>query len=171
MPFTPYHFGPSAIIGLPLNRYVDIPVFVLANVVIDFEPLAVMMFTLDYPLHGFVHTFLIGGLIGLLFGLCAYPFSSLFKPLMQLFRLPYQTGILKMVLSGLFGIWLHVFIDSFLYKEMHPLWPLAGNPLYRTVNSSTIHFVCEICLIAAIVIYPAWAWSAYRKNRASRDIS
>jgi membrane-bound metal-dependent hydrolase YbcI (DUF457 family) len=170
MPFTPYHFGPSAIIGLPLNRYLDVPVFVLANVVIDFEPLAVMMFTLDYPLHGFFHTFLIGGLVGLLFGVCAYPARPLFKWLMQLFRLPYQTGLIKMMLSGLLGIWLHVFIDSIMYQEMHPFWPLASNPFYRILDSSTIYFVCEICLIAAIVIYPAWAWSAYRKNRPDRDI-
>ncbi len=31
MPVTPFHFGPSALIGLPLKRWIDIPVFVLAN--------------------------------------------------------------------------------------------------------------------------------------------
>jgi hypothetical protein len=39
MPFTPCHFGPSACIALPLNRWIDLPVFLLANVAIDIEPL------------------------------------------------------------------------------------------------------------------------------------
>ena len=90
MPFTPFHFGPSALIGLPLKRWIDIPVFVLANVVIDFEPLAVMVFRLDYPLHGYFHTLLIGGVLGLLWGLAAYPFRPVWRFFMGIFGLSYQ---------------------------------------------------------------------------------
>ena len=79
MPFTPFHFGPSALIGLPLKRWIDIPVFVLANVVIDFEPLAVMVFQPDYPLHGYFHTLLIGGILGLIWGLAAYPLRPVWR--------------------------------------------------------------------------------------------
>ncbi len=39
MPFTPFHFGPSAVIALPLNRYIDIPTFLLANIAVDIEPI------------------------------------------------------------------------------------------------------------------------------------
>ena len=44
MPFTPYHFGPHGCVGLVLKRYLDLPVFMLANVAVDLEPLAVMVF-------------------------------------------------------------------------------------------------------------------------------
>lgn len=52
MPFTPLHFGPHACVALPLRRRVDLPVFLLTNVVVDVEPLLVLTFNLNYPLHG-----------------------------------------------------------------------------------------------------------------------
>jgi len=165
MPFTPYHFGPSACIALPLNKYIDIPVFILANVVVDLEPLVVILFGLNYPLHGLCHTFLIGTALGLVWGLLAYSARSFFKWLMQLFRLPYQTSTGKMVLSGILGIWLHVFFDAILYNEMRPFWPIASNPLYRVISYSVLYSVCEISCIAAVVIYPAWIYSSYRKRK------
>lgn len=159
MPFTPFHFGPSALIGLPLKRWIDIPVFVLANVVIDFEPLAVMVFRLDYPLHGYFHTLLIGGVLGLLWGLAAYPFRPVWRFFMGIFGLSYQPTLLKMMISGMLGIWLHVFIDSLLYPEINPFFPLKGNSLYGAVSDSRVYSVCGVFLIAAVVIY---GWLAVR---------
>jgi membrane-bound metal-dependent hydrolase YbcI (DUF457 family) len=159
MPFTPFHFGPAALIGLPLKQWIDIPVFVLANVVIDFEPLAVMVFQLNYPLHGYFHTFLIGGLVGLLWGLAAYFLKPLFILLMRLFGLSYQPTLLKMTVSGILGVWLHVFIDSFLYEEMNPFWPAMGNPLYAIIRYQLVFQICELSLIAAVVIF---VWLAFR---------
>ena len=166
MPFTPYHFGPSACVALPLNKYIDIPVFVLANVVVDLEPLAVILFGLNYPLHGFCHTFLIGAAVGLGWGLLAYFARSFSKWWMELFGLPYQTGMSKTVLSGIIGIWMHVLFDGVLYPEMQPFWPIAGNPLYRLISYSALYSICEISCIAAVVIYPAWIYSLYRKRKA-----
>ena len=40
MPFTPYHFGPSGFAGLLFRRWVNVPVFIAANVLIDIEVLA-----------------------------------------------------------------------------------------------------------------------------------
>ena len=41
MPFTPYHFGPSGFFGLALKKWIDLPVFLLANVIIDVEVLLI----------------------------------------------------------------------------------------------------------------------------------
>ena len=41
MPFTPYHFGPSGFVGLVFGKWIDLPVFVLANVIVDVEVLVV----------------------------------------------------------------------------------------------------------------------------------
>jgi membrane-bound metal-dependent hydrolase YbcI (DUF457 family) len=165
MPFTPFHFGPAALIGLSLKRWVDIPVFVLANVIVDFEPLAVMVFNLEYPLHGYLHTFLFGGILGLIWGLAAYPLKPGFAFLMRIFGLSYQPTLLKMMLSGLLGIWLHVFIDSFLYKEMNPFWPMTGNPFHEIVRYQTVFLICEASLVIAIVVYPAYAISMRMKGK------
>ena len=76
MPFTPFHFGPSAVIALPLNRYIDIPAFLLANIAVDIEPLAVMSLSLSYPLHGYAHSILVVSIIGVIFGLGLYHFGQ-----------------------------------------------------------------------------------------------
>jgi len=67
---------PSACIALPLNRWIDLPVFLLANVAIDIEPLLVMTLNLSYPLHGYAHTLLGATLIGLGWGGIAYAFED-----------------------------------------------------------------------------------------------
>jgi len=103
MPFTPLHFGPHACVALPLRRYVDLPVFLLTNVVVDVEPLLVLTFNLNYPLHGYCHTLLIGGLLGLLLGTIAFAFRGVFAAAMRLARLPYEPSLGKMVIAGVAG--------------------------------------------------------------------
>ena len=166
MPFTPYHFGPSALLALPLKKYIDIPVFVLANVVVDLEPSAVIVFGLNYPLHGFCHTFLIGAIVGLLWGLLAYAVKDIFKWPMKLLCLPYKTSIQKMLLSGILGVWFHILFDSVLYRDIRPFWPMAANPLYRIIRPSSVFLICKIACIAAVLIYPVRALSIYRKQKS-----
>ncbi|MHC4544154.1 MAG: hypothetical protein ACYSYL_06435 [Planctomycetota bacterium] len=108
MPFTPYHFGPSGFIGLALRKWLDIPVFVLANVIVDLE----VLLGHGYPIHRYFHTLLIGAAAGILWATVAYPLRNLFKMIMQTLRIPYQTSFLKMLISGVLGVWLHVVIDS-----------------------------------------------------------
>ncbi len=83
MPFTPFHFGSHATVALPLRKYIDIPVFIGANIVVDVEPLLVMAFNLNYPLHGYCHTFLVGGLLGLAWGVAVDPFRSFIEKMMR----------------------------------------------------------------------------------------
>ena len=47
MPFTPFHFGPHACVAFAANKKIDIPVFILANIAVDIEPLSVMLFNLN----------------------------------------------------------------------------------------------------------------------------
>jgi hypothetical protein len=39
MPFTPYYFGPNGFVGLVFKKLLDLPVFILSNIIIDFEVL------------------------------------------------------------------------------------------------------------------------------------
>jgi len=153
MPITPLHFGPSALISLPLNRYIDIPIFILANVIVDIEPLMEMVFNLNYPLHGYAHTFLSGIIIGTIFGALGY---YAFKPInwgMKLIALDYTKNLRKAVISGVLGIWLHVLIDSFLYKDINPFFPVNENPFYHLINPEIIYKACLISFLPVIIIY------------------
>jgi len=166
MPFTPFHFGPSGLIGLVFGKWVDLPVFVLANVVIDLEPLMVLVFGLDYPMHGLCHTFLLGGALGLAWGALAYPARGLFKSLMELFGLPYQTTLSKMLIGGLLGVWFHILLDSFCWSDVRPFWPLQANPLLGVLGVAAVHVLCAVCFVPAIALYIVLAVFWAKKNRA-----
>ena len=165
MPFTPYHFGPSACVALPLRKHIDVPVFVLVNVVIDLEPGIVLAFGLNYRLHGYCHTFLFGTIIGLVFALAAYLARNSLKRLMNFFGLPYQTSLSKMIVSGLFGAWFHILIDSFCWGDIRPFWPSDANPLNSLATLNTVRLLCAISFIPAIALYVAAVWT-HTKERA-----
>ncbi len=74
MPFTPFHFGAHACAALPAGKKINILVFILANVIIDIEPLLIMIFNFAYPLHGYAHTFLGTSIIGFLWAALADKF-------------------------------------------------------------------------------------------------
>ena len=153
MPFTPFHFGPHACVSLPLYRHLDIPIFIGVNVAIDVEPLIAVTYNLDYPLHGYCHTLLIGGLVGLVFATAAYPFRRLIGRMMASLLLPYTTTWKKMAVSGVLGAWLHVLFDSILCPEIRPFYPLNGNPFYRVLSPSTVYLICTACFVPAVLLY------------------
>jgi len=153
MPFTPFHFGPSAAVALPLDKYIDVPVFVLVNVVVDLEPLAVLTLGLNYPLHGYCHTLLIGSLVGFLWGCLAYLLRGIIKPGMRAMLLKYETSFLKATLSGVVGAWLHVLLDALMHKDVMILYPYRVNPLHGLVSVGILHLICLICFIPAFGVY------------------
>jgi hypothetical protein len=153
MPFTPFHFGPHTCVALPLERYIDLPVFVRANVAVDIEPLTIWALKLNLPLHAYCHTFLIGGAVGLLWGAAAYPLRGYFAKFMAREHLRYSTGFLKMMISGMLGVWLHVIFDGSIYPEMKPFWPMQGNPLVGYVSEWAVYAFCAACFIPAGMIW------------------
>jgi len=167
MPFTPYHFGPSGFIGLVFRKWLDIPVFVLANVIVDIEVLLVMLFNLGWPIHHYCHTFLIGAAVGALWGLAAWPLRNLFKKLMQLFRIPYKTSLSKMIISGILGIWLHILIDGTYHSDVNILWPNKTISLWKLIHrhlgKEQIETICLIFLLAGLVPY-IFAVRSFSKN-------
>jgi len=66
MLLTPFHWGPSSLIGILLFKIFDFPTLFISSVIIDIEPLCVILFNLNYPLHGFFHSFLGGSILAIL---------------------------------------------------------------------------------------------------------
>ncbi|MHC4271388.1 MAG: hypothetical protein ACYST2_03645 [Planctomycetota bacterium] len=149
MPFTPYHFGPSAFFGLVFRKYLDLPVLLLVNVIVDIE---VLVFH-SWPVHRYAHTLLIGAGVGLLWGLLAYPLKGLFGKLMNLFRLPYKARLWKMLISGILGVWIHVLIDSFCHWDIKLFWPNRARPLYDILSPQQVRGLCLTFWCVAIILY------------------
>ena len=162
MPFTPFHFGPHACVSLPCHRYLDVPVFIGVNIAIDVEPLLVMTFNLNYPVHGYCHTLLIGGVVGVLFATAVYPLRRLLGKAMNMFRLPYAPSWGQMALSGVLGAWLHVLFDAPLYGDIRPFYPLQANPLYGVLSSGAVYRICAVCFVPALLLYVYVAFIAKR---------
>ncbi|MHC4905979.1 MAG: hypothetical protein ACYTEN_09185 [Planctomycetota bacterium] len=142
--------------GLLFRRWVDVPVFIAANVLIDVEVAAdsgipwffssprpewwFNGFSPGWPVHQLwhFHTLLVGGLAGAIFGALIYyikPFRWFCEKLMALIHLPGRATLLSMMLAGLLGAWLHVLIDSFYHYDIQIFWPYRDNTIFRWINS------------------------------------
>ncbi len=113
MPFTPFHFGPALCFGLPLRKFIHAPTFILANVIVDIEPFLVLVLGLRYPLHGYLHTFIIASVLGLALG---YIMLLLERFLHRFFAVllleEKQTFARKpFIIAGVSGTIFHVLLD------------------------------------------------------------
>lgn len=178
MPITPYHFGPSGLVGLVFRRWIDPVVFVAANIVVDVEVLAVFFGFSSALAHRVwhVHTLLVGGIVGGIFGLSCWdlrPVRRLIERIGRALRIPYTASARGMILGGAMGIWLHVLIDSVYHYDVQPLWPRPDNPFYpswirfsiQPETQQWIRWICAACFVAAVVV---WLWIVLRKDRRQK---
>lgn len=155
MPFTPYHFGPALGLGLPLRKYMHSPTFILANVILDVEPFLVIFLGLNYPLHGYLHTFFLAFLAGLILGYAMFLLERFLHPFYKMFLLEPddKLNLKSFMLAGTLGTTLHVLLDSPLYTDIQPVYPLAINPLYNPAWSSEVYSFCVWMGILGIIYY------------------
>jgi membrane-bound metal-dependent hydrolase YbcI (DUF457 family) len=152
MPFTPFHWGPVSCIGLTFFKRVDFPTLLTATTVIDLEPLVILAFNLEYPTHGVFHSFAGSSLLAVVTGIVMYFLRHKIKKIMADFRLQQDSSFKKIMWSSFFGFYLHVFLDSVVYKEMNPFYPLEKNPLYG-VSLVTMYVLCSVTLVGALLLY------------------
>jgi hypothetical protein len=186
MPFTPYHFGPSGFAGLLLRRWVDVPVFVAANVLIDVEVLADRYFGPGWPVHQLwhFHTLLVGGLAGAIFGALVYyikPLRWCSEKSMGLIGLGTKATLLSMVLAGVLGVWLHVLIDSCYHYDVQIFWPYSRNLILRWISRHSqtgiggthqqVEFVCLVFWGLTAGLYLLLSALRLRKSRQQRPDS
>jgi membrane-bound metal-dependent hydrolase YbcI (DUF457 family) len=170
MPFTPYHFGPSGFIGLALRKYIDIPVFVLANVIVDIEVLVLNLLETGWPMHRYTHTLLLGAAAGVIWAIAAYPMRHLLEKIMQIIRIPYQTNFRKMVISGILGVWLHVVIDAIYHLDVPLLWPSKARPLWHVLSQGQVKGICIAFCVAAAVLYLIIVVSDSKRNDGEKPL-
>jgi hypothetical protein len=178
MPYTPYHFGPSGFLGLLFKRWLDLPVFILINVIIDVEVLFCVHHTTgplthwNFPHQVFhFHTMLIGGIVGVVFGLALFPLKNIFQKIMDLLRLAYKPTALKMAFSGLLGAWLHATIDSIYHWDVQMFWPNKNyRPLWNLLTQSQINDICLAFVLAMVALYAILLALQLKKNRANKNL-
>jgi hypothetical protein len=112
-----------------------------------------------------MHTFLLGGLIGLLCGLLvsrmgawlARPRDVVGEALAAEYRLPIA------ILSGIFGGLFHAVLDGIMYSDIHPFRPFsAANPLYGLVSLRMVYLFCVLTAVVGAALLLAWEWRPRR---------
>jgi hypothetical protein len=166
MPFTPLHLGPALCLGLPLRSYIHAPTFILANVLLDVEPLIVLLLGLNYPLHGYLHTFASAIGVGLAFGFLMFllerPMGSLYKKLLLKPKVLFKKS--QFIVAGVLGAMLHVLFDAPLYWEIKPFYPLTANPLYGWASALEIYLLSFWMGVFGIIFYLLLIIWAYKKS-------
>jgi membrane-bound metal-dependent hydrolase YbcI (DUF457 family) len=146
--------GPALLLGLLFLRYIDFPTFLIANVVVDIEPFLVLALGLNYPLHGFLHTFVGGTIVALILGLTMEGFREPLSQLLSLFKLEQDFSFKSVLLASIIGVYLHILLDSFLYIDIQPFYPAGINPLYVGTAAAEIlvYSFCAWCFLGAAVV-------------------
>ena len=157
MPFTPFHFGPSLLIGLIFFPLLYLPAILFGSVIVDLEPLSFYLLGLPV-LHLFFHTFLGATISALILAFFVYLLRGVLGDIMTAFQLPQIASPLNITFAALVGAYSHILLDAFLYPEMQPFWPLLGNPFLGLVSSSTVYLFCILCFVVAIPVYIFQIW-------------
>jgi len=157
MPFTPFHFGPALGFGFLFRRYMHLPSFIVGNVVVDFEPFLVIVLGLmgKYPLHGYLHTFILAFPLGIALGYIMFLLEGFFQPIYKalLFKSERTSRLKPFIIAGVSGIMLHVALDSPLYDDIRPFYPLTVNPLYNPSLSLYVYSFCVWMGLIGIAFY------------------
>jgi len=165
MPLTPFHLGPGLLIGLLLLSYIDFATFLVASVIIDVEPIIVLIFDLDYPLHGFFHSFLGGTIVAFLLAAVMSKARESLSPLLLSFKLEQKSTFKNILLASLTGIYIHILLDSRMHRDIRPFYPLDFNPFLSssTLPELLVYMLCVWCFIGAAVIYIIRRFLIWRK--------
>jgi len=155
MPLTPLHLGPALAFGLPLRKWLHLPTLLLASIAIDVEPLIVLVLKLNYPLHGYLHTFLFAIPYGVAVSYVMMCIERFLNPLYTALLLEERSRPLtkeSFLLAGSIGVLSHVLLDSPLYEDIRPFYPLDINPLHNPSLALLIYSFCLWTLLVGFLL-------------------
>lgn len=152
MPLTPFHLGPTLLVGLIFSKHINIVAILLACVAIDIRTIY-CFFLSDCQLHGPLHTYLGATLFA--FGIFLIVFYSKNKLSIITDKLHIEQTYSKksIIIGSLIGAWSHVFFDSFMHFDIAPLWPIMENPFLGIIDNSTNYNLAIICFVIGIMIF------------------
>lgn len=160
--------GPGTAIKAVAGKYFSLMVFGFAQVAMDIEPLF-HIYRGDSVLHGYTHTYVgavVIGIFSLVFGKLFFEWllhlwNFLVKPkLLRGLRISPKISWASATLGAFMGTFSHVFLDSIMHSDMHPLSPFSpSNNLLHWIPVGWLHLLCillGVTGIMVIVLVSAW---------------
>ncbi|MFC1803728.1 hypothetical protein ACFL0D_07170 [Thermoproteota archaeon] len=151
--FTPYHVGPALLVALLIYPLLDIPTFIIANLILDLEPLAVALGMINWSMHGVFHSITLSSFVGIVLALFMYILRRYTKLIQIGKRLPQNPSLKDFIVTSIIGVWFHVFLDAFIYSDLNLFYPIQWNPLVGLIPFQTIIKFCVLSLPAAFILY------------------
>ena len=155
MPFTPFHMGIGIFTKAILQSSFSLMVFGWAQIVMDLQPLLVML-TGHGHLHGFSHTYLGASLLAIFSAISGKYLSEVGLRLLRIFKRdnPIKIAWWVVFLSAFIGTFSHVFLDSIMHSDVFPFYPISyNNPLLGIITIATLHKICIYSGLVGAAIY------------------
>jgi len=145
------------------------PSLLVSSVIPDVEPFYALTFQPSMPFHGFFHSYLGASILGVLVAAVLYPLRGVSSRIVTAFRLPHKSSSFRrLLLTSLFGVYSHVFLDSFLYEEMMPFYPLEANPFIGVASLDArydaMYGFCSVSFLLGFVLYIFIVISLLKRN-------
>lgn len=84
-------------------------------------------------------------------------------------ELPYKSGVIKMILSGILGCWLHIIVDAIYHRDVSMFWPSRVKPLYGLLDKPAIEYICMGSFFLALVIYAVIAIKSIKDKKQVKN--
>lgn len=171
MPFTPIHMGPGILIKALLQGGFSLMVFGWAQIVMDIQPLLVML-TGEGQLHGFSHTLIGASLLAVFSLLTGKYLAELGLRILGIAKPDRPIVISWPVAAGsaFIGTASHVWLDAIMHADVAPLYPWSNrNGWLGVIGIDQLHLLCLGSGVVGAVIFFAvqWAVKARRDNSGS----
>jgi len=166
MPFTPFHMGPGIVIKAVLQGSFSLMVFGWSQVVMDIQPLLVMI-SGEGHLHGFSHTYLGATLLAVFSGLSGKYLAEIGLYVLGLNQ-AWQVRISWCVafLSAFVGTYTHVVLDSIMHADVEPFAPLSvSNGLLHIISNELLHILCVASALLGGIAYVIIRYLTQRRQQ------
>ena len=132
MPLTPFHLGPGLFLGSLTLRFFNLWAILLGSIVMDIEPLVLLIIKKCYqcPHHWFFHSIL-GAIFGsLILAAILWRFREKLDKISLKYKIRQSFSFLVLFSSSLVAWLIHIFFDSLTHFDVFPLWPSHFNPIF-----------------------------------------
>lgn len=166
MPFTPFHMGPGILVKSLLHGSFSLMVFGWAQIVMDMQPLWVMI-SGHGDLHGISHTYIGSAVLTPVSAITGKYLAEYALKRMNHSRQNSALAISWKVawISAAIGCFSHVFLDSIMHTDVVPFYPLnTQNPFWHWLSLDNLHRFCVYSGIIGTVIF---LFVSYRHRQKS----
>lgn len=151
VPLTPFHLGPGLFLGVLTLKFFNLWAILLGSVVMDAEPLVLLIINPCYSCahHGFFHSIL-GAILGsLILAIILWIFRKKLDKISLRFRIRQSFSSPNLFFSSLVAWLIHIFFDSLTHFDVLPFWPSKYNPIF--IGPEIYWPLTGICLIFGIL--------------------